>query len=131
MASNENSSHNILGVLAGIGILLLGISAVAASGAFLLQQWRYPIIRPVAASTNNLAPTHDFELVQLGEMRRDQFLLDKTTGHVWTAVCDGNANGADCSGNMVWTPMSIQGIPEIGAKTYTYEQMFDSPGASK
>lgn len=36
-----------------------------------------------------------FQLIQLGDMRRDQYLLDTQTGKLWTPVCQ-NGSGADC-----------------------------------
>jgi hypothetical protein len=42
-------------------------------------------------------PSSDrFQLVQLGSMRRDQFLLDKQTGTIWQNTCLYGNNGPDC-----------------------------------
>lgn len=49
---------------------------------------------------------HDFQLIQLGEMARDQFLLDKETGRIWRKVCDGdNKVVGVCDGVLVWEEM--------------------------
>ena len=54
----------------------------------------------------------DFELVQLGTMRRDQYLIDKKTGRVWVKTCmyskPGNT-GADCD-YAAWTKEDVQGL---------------------
>lgn len=50
---------------------------------------------------------YDFELVQLGEMNRNQFLLDKKTGRVWQKVCDGEIKQFECEGTMIWEEMYV------------------------
>jgi hypothetical protein len=51
---------------------------------------------------------HDFQLVQLGQMRRDQFLIDRRTGRIWVSVCSGKNNGPDCMGMMIWDEMYVR-----------------------
>lgn len=64
-----------------------------------------------------------FELIQLGTMRRDQFLLDKETGQIWVNTClVGAHTGPDCDYS-AWlkqeveeismTRKDIQGIAEV------------------
>lgn len=54
---------------------------------------------------------HDFQLIQLGDMVRNQFLLDKETGRVWLKVCDGETKGlADCDGVLIWQEMYVSDL---------------------
>jgi hypothetical protein len=44
-----------------------------------------------------------YQLVQLGQMRRDQFLIDTATGRVWNNVCEYNSkphDGSNCDINV-------------------------------
>lgn len=55
---------------------------------------------------------HDFQLIQLGEMHKNQFLLDKETGRVWQKVCDGEVGKigttlGDCNGALIWAEMYV------------------------
>lgn len=54
---------------------------------------------------------HNFELIQLGELARNQFLIDRKAGRVWQKVCDGenNASGG-CEGMLIWEEMYIGGF---------------------
>lgn len=51
-----------------------------------------------------------FQLVQLSDMRRDQFLIDTESGRIWESVCSGKATGADCDGVMLWREMLVEGL---------------------
>ncbi len=53
---------------------------------------------------------HDYRLVQLGQMRRDQFLIDQKTGRIWSSVCDGESKGPDCNGAMIWQEQPVIGL---------------------
>jgi hypothetical protein len=67
-----------------VGMLLLGAAALVAAIAF---------TAPAAGS---------YQLYQLGEYRRDQFLLNTRTGKVWEKVCIGTTSGATCDGDLMW-----------------------------
>ena len=62
--------------------------------------------------------THDYQLIQLGDFRRDQFLIDKKTGRTWIAVCVGESKGSDCEGDLVW-----QERVAVGLNGYTNEDL--------
>lgn len=70
------------------------------------------------ADIQSKTPEHDFQLIQLGEMRRDQFLLDRKTGRTWKSICVGEVSGADCNGRMVWEQQ-----PAIGLNGYTIDDL--------
>ncbi len=54
---------------------------------------------------------HNFQLIQLGEMARNQFLLDRETGRVWQKVCDGENKGVgECDGILVWDEMYVSDL---------------------
>lgn len=75
-------------LLKSIGILMVGVSCL---------MW---------SSTR-----HNFQLIQLGEMARNQFLLDKGTGRVWQKVCDGENKGVgECDGILVWEEMYVSDL---------------------
>lgn len=75
-------------IVKSVGILMIGISCL------------------VWSSTR-----HDFQLTQLGDMARNQFLLDKETGRVWLKVCDGESNiVGECDGILVWEEMYVSDL---------------------
>lgn len=50
-----------------------------------------------------------YQLLQLGSMRRDQFLLDTATGKLWSSVCGykkKGSDGPDCEYSL-WEPQDI------------------------
>ncbi len=59
---------------------------------------------------------HDYLLVQLGEMRRDQYLIDKKTGRNWINICAGEIKGFDCDGSLIWEERMV-----VGLNGYTQE----------
>lgn len=63
---------------------------------------------------------HEFELVQLGAMRRDQFLLDKKTGRVWEKICHGEVKGPDCNGEEYWSEVYVEGLTGDDSPTSRY-----------
>jgi len=81
-----------MGRIAEWGVFLIG-------GAFLV--W----VIGSFTKPKDLEIRSEYQLVQLGEMRRDQFLLDKKTGRIWTSVCFGKTSGADCDGLVIWQEM--------------------------
>lgn len=78
---------NIDSLVKNAGIIMIGISALIWSSA-----------------------KHDFQLIQLGDMVRNQFLLDKQTGRVWQKVCDGESKLGECEGILVWEEMYISDL---------------------
>lgn len=75
---------SIESIAKSIGILMIGISCLLWSGK------------------------HEFQMEQLGDMARNQFLIDKTSGRVWQKACDGKSNGlGDCDGVMIWEEMYV------------------------
>ena len=52
-----------------------------------------------------------FELIQLGNMRRDQYLLDKQTGQLWQPTCmvSGKDSGIDCKYS-AWMKQDVEEI---------------------
>lgn len=52
-----------------------------------------------------------YKLIQLGSFRRDQFLLDSSTGKMWNPRCTKLAKGGiDCDGDLVWVPATVEGL---------------------
>ena len=110
MAEVTTSPVVVFGKLAGFGLLLLGVAAIIAAGGFFIE---------VANSTHEIQTSrpsatqdsieHDFQLVQLGDFRRDQFLVDKSTGRVWQSICSGPTSGPDCNGMLIWDEMYVGG----------------------
>ena len=50
-----------------------------------------------------------YKLLQLGTMRRDQFLLDTATGRMWTNVCPVPGKGLDCKYSY-WSEEDVSGL---------------------
>jgi hypothetical protein len=85
---------------------------------------------PVAVATPVPQPAAaDFHLVQLGTMRRDQFLVDRRSGRVWRSVCltsgaamtGGVTRGPDCNGLEMWEEMYVDGVtPPESAAAWEY-----------
>lgn len=84
----------------GTGILMIGVSCL------------------IWTSTR-----HDFQVTQLGDMARNQFLVDKQTGRVWQKVCGGEVKGmGDCDGVLVWEEMYVTDLtPPNSSPALTYE----------
>lgn len=53
-----------------------------------------------------------YQIVQLGTMRRDQFLLDTVTGSLWSRTCwvSSKKDSSSC-GMDVWESELIEGLP--------------------
>ena len=122
MAELRETPVVIFGKLAGFGLLLVGASAfIAASGYFASIANSSPKKAPVVPS--QLSVKHDFQLVQMGDFRRDQFLVDKETGRIWQRVCSGEVAGADCKGLLMWDEMYVDGVtPGDSSATRIYLQ---------
>jgi len=87
-----------------ICLLLLSLAICAFSYSYFLK------INANIEYQNKIAEKHEYQLVQLGEMRRDQYLLDKKTGRNWISICTGKSNGPDCDGSIVWEERLIVGL---------------------
>jgi hypothetical protein len=59
-------------------------------------------------NTNTGTSGGRFQLIQLSDFRRDQYLLDTQTGKMWTKVCY-HGDASECSVS-AWTPQDIIGI---------------------
>lgn len=46
-----------------------------------------------------------FQLIQLGDLRKDQYLIDTHTGLVWMHVCSKAGGIGECLGNRGWEQM--------------------------
>lgn len=80
----------------------------------------------------DLAPpgANEFSLAQLGEFRRDQFLVDRRTGRVWNVTCWTDARAkpkradqdqAGCDGIRFWNEMYVEGrTPSDAPAATTY-----------
>jgi hypothetical protein len=68
--------------------------------------------------------------VQLGQFRRDQFLVDRETGRVWSNVCLSKAQtpSPNCDGLMIWEEMYVSGVtpPDSPATTAFQAQLQSS-----
>lgn len=111
----------VFGKLSGFGIVLIGIAALilAVSYSIKVSQQKLPpkVSQPKLPPIATPEP-HEFQLIQLGELRRDQFLLDKQSGRVWVSVCAGGMVGADCKGSVLWQELFVEGItPEYSPAT--------------
>jgi hypothetical protein len=86
----------------------------------------------VSSPESHATPGIGFSLVQLGALRRDQFLVDQRTGRIWQSSCMGNMSGADCSGMIVWQEMYVDGItPDDSVATAAYNQELKSLSAKR
>ena len=102
-----NKNLPTVGKLGSLGIFLLGVAAIGAAITFTLKVSRPPA--PVASPTQE----HNFELVQLGDFRRDQFLFDRKTGRIWQSICSGDTSGPDCNGLLIWKEMFVAGVTPV------------------
>lgn len=51
-----------------------------------------------------------FQLIQLSDFRRDQYLLDTETGHMWQPVCSKDEANGVCNGYMYFTEVLVEGV---------------------
>lgn len=135
MADSSNTSRIVvLGNPGGVGILLVGIAAIVFACSFIIRTLHGPIAPPHfsrSAEQNQFHENHEFELIQLGEMRRDQFLLDKKTGRIWTEVCTGKVSGPDCNGQLNWQEMQVDGLPSTSESASIFSDLPTQPQTSK
>ncbi len=107
----------------GIGVMLFGVAALLWSAAAVGILPSSSTSMRLQLSTPDLvtSATSDFELVQLGTMRRDQFLVNRRSGRVWQSVCSGAVRGAECDGMMIWDEMYVDGVtPQNNAAAVLY-----------
>lgn len=110
------SSHNAVAALVGAsGVFLLGAASLllAASVAGILpsqSRTGEPQPQKEATATSDQPSPSEFALVQLGEFRRDQFLIDRRFGRVWGKVCSGEVSGPNCKGMEMWDEMFVRGV---------------------
>jgi hypothetical protein len=117
----------VFGKLAGTGLLLLGLAGLLAAASMFLRVVAESEQQTRAYPTE-ASPKHDFQLIQLGQFRRDQFLVDKASGRVWQSVCSGNVNGADCDGMLIWDEMYVDGItPSSSTAAVVYRMRSAAP----
>lgn len=103
--------------LIGVGVLLLGLAGVVGAIAMLqmASSLRAPLVEAAPATKQG------FQLIQLGEMRRDQFLVDRDSGRIWQSVCSGKVSGAECGGMEIWDEMYVDGVtPQISSAALNY-----------
>ena len=98
---------NVFLLLVGASILLAGLAICLISYSYYLKSVAY-INNKDKEFANRFVYEHDYQLIQLGEFRRDQFLLDKKTGLTWRPVCDGEFKEGNCTGSMRWQKMDGQ-----------------------
>lgn len=91
-----------------ISFFILSIAACILATSYLL--------RTLSVIERN---KHEYQLIQLGEYRRDQYLLDKKTGRTWVSVCTGESKNGDCTADIMW-----QERLAIGLNGYTHDDYF-------
>lgn len=101
--------NGLFAAFAGVGVLMLGVSALIFSASY-VGFIPKPTFEFDPTGATRVEPAHQFTLVQLGTLRRDQFLVDGSTGRVWASGCEGDVKGADCSGQIAFSEMNVEGI---------------------
>lgn len=86
-------------------LFLIGLSCCLISYSYYLRTLAY-----VENQRASVKEDHEYQLVQLGEFRRDQFLIDKKTGRTWVNFCAGEAKGPDCDGDVFWEERLAVGL---------------------
>ena len=51
-----------------------------------------------------------FQVIQISEFRRDQYLIDTQTGRLWSRSCAGPMTEGICNGFNVWEEEIVEGI---------------------
>lgn len=111
MSMDFDSSKNI-------GLVLLGVAALIIAYSYFLRTNAYVENLKKPSEKSEATNVADYQLVQLGSSRRDQFLLDKTNGRIWTSVCAGSFVGIECVGDYVWQEQMV-----VGLNGYTREDL--------
>jgi hypothetical protein len=78
----------------------------------------------VYSITYNGKASTEYHLVQLGEMRRDQFLIDKKSGRIWENICLGEVDGSDCKGLGIWEEMYVRGVTPSTTRAFRLHEYF-------
>lgn len=68
--------------------------------------WNYTQKNPQKVVYEN-KQEHEYQLIQLGNFRRDHFMLDKKTGRVWECICGHEEDKSGECRRMVWREMPI------------------------
>lgn len=58
-----------------------------------------------------------FQLIQLSDFRRDQYLLDTQTGKIWVGTCGTKDKSGECIYNL-WAPQDVVGITMTEAEYF-------------
>lgn len=106
MSVPSNPPAIVFSKLIGLGIFMVGLAGLIAAVAALLY------VVSAASKPHAQAPPETklgFEVVQLGEFRRDQFLVDHDSGGIWNRVCSGDVKDGECNGALVWEQMCVDG----------------------
>lgn len=100
----------IAALVSSVGLLMIGCALLlqAVTSAGLVERARAADAIPYSAASDQIRS--NYQLVQLGEFRRDQFLVDQATGRVWRRVCTGGVSGVECDGMLVWDEMYVGGV---------------------
>ena len=128
MIPTKTQSHLALAAIIGsLGVLMLGASLLIQSLSTVGILSRATIDSHAAERSDGQPkrPEHqpEYQLIQLGELRRDQFLIDKSCGRTWVRVCVGQMSGADCDGRFIWQEMYVEGVtPDSSAAAENYRQ---------
>ena len=123
-------SSNSISVLGSLGIFMAGLAALIVAGS--VAGFVVYYFSPANKAPVNETPQSDFQVVQLGQFRRDQFLLDRRSGRIWTAVCSGKASGADCEGMLIWAEMYVDNVtPSDSAAAGAYRAYLSERAVQK
>lgn len=71
-----------------------------------------------------------FQIIQLSEMRRDQYLIDTETGQIWSHVCAHKDASGECD-FLYWSKDTVEGVnvsPLVIAETL---KNIDNPDGAK
>ncbi len=98
-------TSNFSSILVSVGIFMAGIAALIVAGSFA----GFVVYHFSPGNKDQLieTPQSDSQLIQLGQFRRDQFLVDRRNGRVWTLICFGKVSGPDCDGMQLWQEMYV------------------------
>ncbi len=87
----------------------------------------------VSAAAQEKTSGGRFQLIQLSNMRRDQYMIDTQTGKVWAKVCTAPI-GDDCDAS-AWTLNDVEGITasriQIQKTAEAVQRLQESEAAAK
>lgn len=95
--------------------IVLTVVSVIAMGFFLSIHQQKPsreqMITFLEEKRETSLKTGRFELKQISQYRRDQYLLDTSTGRMWRPACTKVAkNGIDCDGTVFWGEVAVENL---------------------